>query len=66
MAQPRQEVNKNHSANVSMFYAVQEMRLDDGIWDQLNAGGPLDATTMIPAGGMTSYRQFPEQLCEMR
>lgn len=55
-------VTSMHSA--SRFYVFHE--LDDRIgkvaWEMLDLGGPLDATHWIAAGGMTSRRQFPEQI----
>lgn len=55
-----------HSA--TLFYAVCELdgRLGDLLWPMLDLGGPLDAVENISAGGMTSWRQFPEQIIAQR
>lgn len=62
MANALEGITLMHSA--SRFYVVQELdeRLGAAFWPMLDLGGPLDATDSIAAGGMTSRRQFPEQI----
>jgi len=59
-------VTMMHSA--SPFYATHELGgwLGDMFWSMLDTGGPLDATSCVAAGGMTSWRGFPEQIILQR
>lgn len=63
---PLDGITRIHSA--TCFYAVLELhdRLAGQGWAMMDLGGPLDATEALPAGGMTSRRQFPEQLLAQR